>query len=111
MTRNFIPDFIRSKTCYGVNCGKVIFWNENRHYYTDGPNADSPKHSCEGTRPSESRRQSIFDRISKNEVMLQEILLKTTEIISSNEERHGDIRKRIWELSQKVDDIKKEMTK
>lgn len=110
MTRNFNPDFIRSKKCYRFNCGKFIFWNENRHYYTDGPNADSPKHLCEGTRPSESRRQSIFDRISKLENMLQEILLKTNANLENNENIMGKIRKSIWDLHMKIDEINKKVT-
>ena len=116
MTRNFSISTISSKLCFG-GCGRTIFWNDQRHYYADTPTPDGIKHFCEGSKPSETKRESIFEHIKvlqagidKHKTLLQEIVLKIDLLVELNEEV-AKLRKSVWLITQKLDSLELQVSK
>jgi hypothetical protein len=58
---------VYSKPCKW--CGKnAIFWNDFKKYFADGPNSDSPRHTC----PSSSTKDRQLEQDKRLNVMLND---------------------------------------
>jgi hypothetical protein len=102
MSRNFNPEYVHSKECK-FGCGRTIFWSELKHFYAESADG-AIKHQCgkDDTRINSNSATIAQINLARNDLSHQLVVIQ---------EDVAKLRKSVWELHQKIDEINGKISK